>query len=322
MRSTAATTHTANTFELVDARAYAMWRAWKLSQLERTPDIAPVEIGPDVPVKTVRASVSQSLAVHGAALYHMDPTATDDGIAQRSAEQLYEWLRESPGGRPGNPPGKSLASEQVERSLLAPQQGMTRIEVDANGGRDEYIPYTNKAIGWHTDGYYSAREPVRSFALHCVCDAAEGGHNSLIDPELIYLRLRDQNPAWIRALMQDFMHIPANVADGVTLRPAATVPVFAVCPDGELLMRFSARKRHVEWPIDSESEDALEALRMTLEELGRDAFQCHLAPGHGLLSNNALHKRTAFANTAGKTRLILRARFFTPFALSRERLTD
>ena len=78
-------------------------------------------------------------------------------------------------------------------------------------------PYTNRPLSWHTDGYYNAPEDrIRSFILHCCRNAERGGESALLDPEIAYIRLRDENPRFIAALMHDeAMTIPANhEADG------------------------------------------------------------------------------------------------------------
>ena len=51
--------------------------------------------------------------------------------------------------------------------------------------KGEYIPYTNKKLNWHTDGYYyPINLSVKSFLLHCENQAASGGKNQLIDHEV------------------------------------------------------------------------------------------------------------------------------------------
>ena len=68
----------------------------------------------------------------------------------------------------------------------------------------EYIPYTNKQLNWHTDGYYyPITDSVKSFLLHCENPAANGGQNILLDHEIIYIYLRDHNPDFIEILMQN-----------------------------------------------------------------------------------------------------------------------
>jgi alpha-ketoglutarate-dependent taurine dioxygenase len=71
---------------------------------------------------------------------------------------------------------------------------------EERGERKEFIPYTDKPIRWHTDGYYNIPErTVRGMVLHCVQSAASGGENQLLDHEIAYILLRDENPDFIRA---------------------------------------------------------------------------------------------------------------------------
>ena len=61
--------------------------------------------------------------------------------------------------------------------------------------------------------------------------AAEGGDNELLDHEIAYIRIRDQNPEWIRALMAaDAFTIPSNTEGGEQIRPDHGGPVFSVSP--------------------------------------------------------------------------------------------
>ena len=46
-----------------------------------------------------------------------------------------------------------------------------------------YIPYTDKPLNWHTDGYYD-KKSIFSWLLHCVHPATHGGENYLLDHEL------------------------------------------------------------------------------------------------------------------------------------------
>ena len=85
--------------------------------------------------------------------------------------------------------------------------------LDQSDARARYIPYTNRALNWHTDGYYNpAERRINAFALYCVSQAEHGGRNFLFDHELMYLLIRDREPGLLHALMAvDMMHIPANV---------------------------------------------------------------------------------------------------------------
>ena len=108
--------------------------------------------------------------------------------------------------------GRRFGLQRLDGNWLADGDGISRIEVSAAQPRSEFIPYTDRPISWHTDGYYNAPQArVRSLILHCVRPAAEGGENALLDHEMAYLLLREQDPEHVRALSApDAMTIPAR----------------------------------------------------------------------------------------------------------------
>ncbi len=172
-----------------------------------------------------------------------------------------------------------------------------------------YVPYTRRALQWHTDGYYnSAADAVRAFSMYCVRAAASGGANCYLDPELVYILLRDDDPRHVEQLMHPrAMTLPANVEDGGQIRPARSVPVFAVdARDGALLTRYTARARHIKWR--AECRDALTRLG---EILATSDWRIHrrLAASEGVVCNNVLHTRDAFEDQDDAPRLLYRARY-------------
>ncbi len=69
--------------------------------------------------------------------------------------------------------GAQLGLARLDRNCLADDDGMSQVTVTGEAGRGEYIPYTNRPIRWHTDGYYNPPERrIRAMVLHCV--AARG----------------------------------------------------------------------------------------------------------------------------------------------------
>ena len=140
----------------------------------------------------------------------------------------------------------------------------------ASGSRAGYIPYSNRPLSWHTDGYYNFHGPsdcVKAMVLHCVRDADEGGVSALLDHEIAYIRLRDRDPAFIEALMHpEAMTIPAGEDGYGGPRPDNTGPVFFIDPESKsLVMRYTARKRHVMWREDAATQGAVNALEDVLE---------------------------------------------------------
>ncbi len=192
------------------------------------------------------------------------------------------------------------------------------MSVVEGGRRQRYIPYTDRPINWHTDGYYNEpRHRIRAFLLHCVRPAASGGENRLMDPEIAYIRLRDENPDFIAALMRpDAMTIPPNTEDGTEIRGARPGPVFMVDPaDGSLLMRYTARTRSIVWADDPVTRAAVQCLGRVMKAGAPDVLSYRLGPGEGILTNNALHNRDGFTEEgeAGR-RLFYRGRFYDRIA--------
>ena len=61
-----------------------------------------------------------------------------------------------------------------------------------------YIPYTNRPLNWHTDGYYNRpEEQVRGIVMHCAAESASGGENLFLDQEIAYILLRDADSRFI-----------------------------------------------------------------------------------------------------------------------------
>jgi len=212
---------------------------------------------------------------------------------------------------------RMLASQfgltRLDHNWLADEDGISSVTVTGEAGRGDYIPYTNRAIRWHTDGYYNPPgRRIRAMILHCVNSAASGGENALLDHEIAYLQLRDADPALVAALMQpDAMTIPARTDDAGIVRAAETGPVFSVDPEsGALHMRYTARTRSIEWKNDATVREAAARLERMLAGPSPCIHRVMLQPGMGLLCNNVLHERSAFTDDPARPRLIYRARYY------------
>ncbi|HHH43346.1 MAG TPA: taurine catabolism dioxygenase TauD [Gammaproteobacteria bacterium] len=208
--------------------------------------------------------------------------------------------------------GAQLGLRNLDRNMGADDDGITALQVVDRQWRERYIPYTNRPIHWHTDGYYNGLDQqINSLLLHCVRPAAEGGENALLDHEIAYIRLRDMNPDFTRALMApDAMTIPANVSEGQLLRPARSGPVFSSFSPGNLHMRYTARTHNVEWKDEPLTRAAVRALEALLDADDPFIFRLALQPGWGLVSNNVLHNRSGFDDNPDRPRLLYRLRYF------------
>jgi len=210
--------------------------------------------------------------------------------------------------------GHSLGLARLDQNLCADEDAISSLQVVCADRQGEYIPYTARALNWHTDGYYNTpRQAVRAWLLHCVQNAATGGASALLDAEIAYILLRDEEPRWIEALMHpQAMTIPANVVDGREIRAEQTGPVFSVdARRGTLYMRYTARQRSIVWRADPATREATAFLSQILANDVQHVLRHRLEPGQGIISNNALHCRTGFEDDAQgqHRRLLYRARY-------------
>ena len=209
----------------------------------------------------------------------------------------------------------------LDPNMCADSDAITPLHVakPTEGERQRYIPYTDRPIRWHTDGYYNELDQqIYGLMLFCECDSAAGGENKVMDHEIAYIRLRDKNPDYIRALMHpEAMTIPENVVNGEELRPDRAGPVFMFHPTMSALhMRYTMRARNVIWRDDAMTKEAVAFLEETLNGDDPFIFKHRMEPGQGLISNNVLHDRAGFIDDASiaKVRMIYRARFFDRIA--------
>lgn len=208
--------------------------------------------------------------------------------------------------------GRRFGLNNLDRNWLGDDSGLTSLTVRDGGTRKFYIPYTDRPIKWHTDGYYNtADNQIQGLMLHCVQSAAEGGENALMDHEIAYILLRDKNPDYIRVLMEPgVMTIPCRTEQGEVAREEETGPVFSITADGELHMRYTERKRNIVWKDDPLTLEAVACLQEILAGDSPYIFRGRLEPGMGLVSNNILHDRSAFSDDTSHKRLLYRARYY------------
>jgi hypothetical protein len=286
-------------FDLDNAAAYAAWRGAKLAAHPRTLGELVVELAdPRRLTFAEREALLARCAVANMALY-ASPVGSDP---DKDIPRLL---------------GRQLGLVNLDANRLADDDGISPLAVAPAGTRTEFIPYTDRGIKWHTDGYYNTLDcQVRGLLLHCVQSAAAGGENRLMDHEIAYILLRDENPDYIRALMApDAMTIPPRLEDGAVARPAQPGPVFSVYPDGCLHMRYTARTVSIEWRDDAATKAAVAALeRILADDASPYVFRGRLEPGMGLVCNNVLHDRSAFSDNESHKRLLYRARYFDRIA--------
>lgn len=290
----------ANPFLLGNEGAYRRWREWKLRDYPQTAEDLVIEVRDPYALTPSEAGALRGIAGKtNMAIYATGKAGADKGLPRALAAQL--------------------GLQRLDHNPLADDDGITSLQVAPGKSGRGYIPYSNQRLLWHTDGYYNPPERrLRAFLLHCASAAAEGGENALLDPEIAYALMRDANPDYIRALMaDDAMTIPANTEEGIEARAAQTGPVFSVDPrGGSLHMRYTARTRSIEWKQDELTLAAVRFLEALLAGDCRYILRTRLEAGQGLVCNNVLHNRAAFADNpvAGQQRLMFRARFYDRIA--------
>ena len=290
-----------NPFDLENTDAYLRWRDHKLAHAITDPGELIVDImDPRNLTKAEHAALLERCRRSNMAIY----ATRADPVDETTVQQF----------------GLQFGLSSLDANWLAGEQGITRVTVCADDGkRQGYIPYTDRAIRWHTDGYYNSPErQVRGMILHCVHSAGQGGENHLLDHEIAYLMLRDENTDFIRALSAaDAMTIPERIDDQGVARAAQSGPVFSVdSVSGALHMRYTARTRSIAWKQDATTLAAVAALEKLLASDLPHIHGLRLEPGMGLLCNNVLHDRAAFDDDAASPRLLYRARYHERIAAS------
>jgi alpha-ketoglutarate-dependent taurine dioxygenase len=291
----------AGVFSLDNEQSYRRWRDAKLANYPRSPAELTVQVSAlaaPTPVET--EAVLRACGRANMCLYR-NRQHLGDVLGTRRALGAF---------------ARHFGLQDFEAHRSADADGIVALEVVGEGSRLGYIPYTNRPIGWHTDGYYNYEGPrrmIRSMLLHCVRSASEGGENGLLDHEIAYIRLRDENPDFIAALMHpEAMTIPANEEADGKLRTENSGPVFVIDPDsGGLTIRYTARKRNIRWREDATTQAAVGALEQLLSA-DPLIMRIKLGPGDGVICNNVLHDRIGFEAAAGSQpgRLLYRIRSY------------
>ncbi len=171
-----------NPFDLNDTESYLRWREQKLATAPASADELIVEVrDPRALTPNEHAALAERIRRCNMAIYASSMHEADTDIPRLL--------------------GAQFGLVHLDANWLAGEDGISEIRVFDNGTRQHYIPYTDRPIKWHTDGYYNPPErTIRGMVLHCVRNASSGGENQLMDHEMAYLLLRDEDPQHIRAL--------------------------------------------------------------------------------------------------------------------------
>lgn len=289
------------------------WRSWRAAKLANHPTRADELIvavaDPAQPTALEREALARVLGQANMAIYR--GPVLDEAGSRAAVSGL----------------ARACGLRRFERHRSAGDDGLVAIRVTDAPRQTGFIPYSDRPLGWHTDGYYAwggAEEAIQAMVLHCVRPAHSGGVNALLDPEIAYIRLRDRDPALVAALMRPgAMSIPPCEEEDGTVRAETIGPVFYLDPaTGRLGMRYTARKRHIAWADDAPTRAAVAALVEIMTD-DPSIFRLALEPGMGLLADNVLHDRSGFvdATDPAEGRLLLRLRSYDRIALPRPEFT-
>lgn len=283
-------------FDLHREDAYRLWRDEKLAKHAQSPALEQVEIANPYALSVAeRDQLITCCRRHNSCLYVF---ATPPQGDPRDAIIAF---------------GRAIGLHRVDRPSESDVHPVATITIDPQTRTQEYIPYTNQPINWHTDGYYNPpKAQIRGVVMHCVQPAIAGGANTFLDPELVYIKLRDHNREMMAALMtNDAMCIPANLRDGVEVRPMRSGAVFSIdhCT-GQLHMRYTARTKSVIW--SARAAPAADALKEILATSQSGATTVRLSAHQGIVCNNVLHRRQGFeaSSDPDKSRILLRGRYY------------
>lgn len=285
-------------FDVDDDGAYRRWRDAKwASQPAQVDDLVVDVADPRRLSPAERSALLQRCSRSNMAIYRSPVTDADKSLPRALGQQL--------------------GLTRLDANWLADDDGISPITVStgeraAGGDRAAFIPYTDRAIKWHTDGYYHPQaRRIDAMILHCVTPAAVGGDTALMDTDMAYIALREANPDWVRALMApDAMTIPERCDESGVARAAQAGPVFSVTHGGTALhMRYTARTRSIEWKADATTREAVAFLERLLATEGPALLRTRLQAGMGLVCNNVLHDRSVFVDDPQRPRLLYRARY-------------
>ncbi len=275
--------------------AYLQWREHRLQLQSDWRNTEPLALSPALNTTADAQSLSilcEQVRDYGFAVYQWTRTSAD---INNDVARLYAGL--------------SLTT--TDSGVVSDKNGLSLLSDMSGTPRGRFIPYTSRAMGWHSDGYYNAPEKaLRCFTLHCVQPAAQGGELSLLDDHLLLIALADENPGMVALLSsKNAMTIPANKDDVGHDRPDRATAVLFNHADGSPGTHFTTRTTNIRW----QSTDTMAAARRMTELIDQHKdwhYTVRLQPGQGIVTRNILHRREAFTDSSGAPpRQMLRGRF-------------
>ena len=213
---------------------------------------------------------------------------------------------------------KGIIDLKSSIKVLASQLGLGNYEIDSKSDSDglteikihdsinsdiEYIPYSDKQLKWHTDGYYNDKDNlILTWLLFCKNQSANGGLNKYMDHEIAYILFNENFDNIDDLMLRDTYRIPKNELNG---RQAIDNPIFLFVKN-KLHMKFSMREKNIIW--NNKSKEASKNLKNIINSSDKYHISHRLSEGQGVITNNIIHMRTSFTNLEKKNRLLYRLR--------------
>ena len=167
---------------------------------------------------------------------------------------------------------------------------ISTITADKTENNMGYIPYTDKGLNWHTDGYYDTK-PIFSWILHCIEPALSGGENFLLDHELAIREYVLKHDDIMCLMSNETFSIPT---DEVAKRGITSNYICDMNNEYKKLhMNFSMRKENIIYNKDSKSAMS-KLIKIIKEDCKKYHLTYKLSKSEGIVSNNILHGRNAF----------------------------
>ena len=219
--------------------------------------------------KTEISQIKQKLTKFNCCIYASGTDLDDDSKIMRFAQSLCM---------------RTFDSHNIDDSAIS------TISANKDENNMRYIPYTNKGLNWHTDGYYDSK-PIFSWLLHCIEPALSGGENFLLDHELAIREYILKYDDIIYLTNNETFSIPT---DEVAKREITSNYVCDMNNEYKKLhMNFSMRKENI--IVNKDSGSAMSKLiKIIKEDCKKYHLTYKLSKSEGIVSNNILHGRNAF----------------------------
>ena len=265
---------------------YKRWKDKKLESFTRNIDDLTVHISnPNSVSKPEKNKVISLLRSNNLAFFNIDNISYKD----KSSIKRFAF---------------QIGLGDYEFDSRSDDDGLTEIKEHKHNDKiSEYIPYTTKELNWHTDGYYNNKDnSILSWLLFCNTQSEKGGVNKYLDHEISYILFNDVSNKIKDLMLENTCCIPENLMTG---RKDVLNPVY-MFDDEKLHMKFSMRKKNIIW--NDASLKAINILKSIIEDSSEYHITKKFTEGEGVITNNVIHKRTAFTNSENKNRLLYRLR--------------